>query len=52
LKIREDVNFDTARDLGNLDDCTAVASGTVGTVPTVPLFVAGTANCTTIWTKK
>jgi hypothetical protein len=31
---------------------TAVASGTVGTVPTVPLFLAGTANRTTIWTEK
>ena len=31
--------------------CTAVAPGTVGTVPTVPLFLAGTANRTTIWTE-
>jgi hypothetical protein len=31
---------------------TAVAPGTVGTVPTVPLFLAGTANRTTIWTEK
>ena len=30
---------------------TAVAPGTVGTVPTVPLFLAGTANRTTIWTE-
>ena len=27
---------------------TAVAPGTVGTVPTVPLFLVGTANRTTI----
>ena len=33
------------------DICTAVAPGTVGTVPTVPLFLAGTANRTTIWTE-
>ena len=31
---------------------TAVAPGTVGTVQTVPLFLAGTANRTTIWTEK
>jgi hypothetical protein len=31
---------------------TAVAPGTVGTVPTVPLFLAGTANRTTISTEK
>ena len=31
---------------------TAVAPGTVGTVPTVPPFLAGTANRTTIWTEK
>jgi hypothetical protein len=31
---------------------TAVAPGTVVTVPTVPLFLAGTANRTTIWTEK
>jgi hypothetical protein len=30
---------------------TAVAPGTVGTVPTVPLFLAGTANRTTILTE-
>jgi hypothetical protein len=30
---------------------TAVAPGTVGTVPTVPLFLAGTANRTTISTE-
>jgi hypothetical protein len=30
---------------------TSVAPGTVGTVPTVPLFLAGTANRTTIWTE-
>ena len=30
---------------------TAVAPGTVGTVSTVPLFLAGTANRTTIWTE-
>jgi hypothetical protein len=30
---------------------TAVAPGTVGTVPTVPLFLVGTANRTTIWTE-
>ena len=30
---------------------TAVAPGTVGTVPTVPLFLAGTENRTTIWTE-
>jgi hypothetical protein len=30
----------------------AELSGTVGTVPTVPLFLAGTANRTTIWTEK
>jgi hypothetical protein len=30
---------------------TAVAPGTVGTVPTVPLFLAGTANRTTIRTE-
>jgi hypothetical protein len=30
---------------------TAVAPGTVGTVPTVPLFLSGTANRTTIWTE-
>ena len=29
-------------------ECTAVALGTVGTVPIVPLFLAGTANRTTI----
>ena len=29
-----------------------VAPGTVGTVPTVPLFLAGTANRTTIWAEK
>jgi hypothetical protein len=32
--------------------CTAVALGTVGTVPTVPLLLAGTANRTTISTEK
>jgi hypothetical protein len=32
-------------------DFTAVAPGTVGTVPTVPLFLVGTANRTTIWTE-
>jgi hypothetical protein len=31
---------------------TAVAPGTVGTVQTVPLFLAGTTNRTTIWTEK
>jgi hypothetical protein len=31
---------------------TAVALGTVGTVPTVPLFLDGTANRTTISTEK
>jgi len=31
---------------------TAVAPGTVGTVPTVPLVLAGTANCTTISIEK
>ena len=31
---------------------TAVAPGTVGTLPTVPLFLAGTANRTTIWAEK
>ncbi len=31
---------------------TAVAPDTVGTVPTVPLFLAGTANRTTISTEK
>ena len=32
--------------------CTAVTPGTVGTVPTVPLFLAGTANRTTISIEK